>query len=309
MELYQLKYFLVVCNTCNFTKAANELYLSRQAVAQSVHQLEESLGGTLFENKKNSLTLTPLGEVFRHESEKIVQSFNAFESSMKKYAGNQTNQLNVAMGAGISVHLTTEAFTEFSRTYHNILLSIKESDNLKMITQLLNGEIDLALIGSSPQYLTQFKTTLIKKSDLCLCVNTQNPLSEKDFLTFDDLKGQPIVGHGSDYDLHRFYVSKCHEHGFQPVFSMISTDPNMAWKLTQENRSLCFGFTDKNTPIFTQDQTIKIIPLQLNEPDEWGIYAVTRMDEKRTIPQRLFINFLLQHTQGVETSVEVAMNS
>lgn len=40
MDIQHLRYFLTVSRTLNYTKAAEELYISRQAVAQAVRQLE-----------------------------------------------------------------------------------------------------------------------------------------------------------------------------------------------------------------------------------------------------------------------------
>lgn len=297
MDIQQLRYFLVVSRTCNFTKAANELFISRQAVAQAIHQLENRLGAPLFKNERNILALTPLGEIFQTEAEKIVQQFNCFESEMKKYAEGQSNHLKMAVGAGIIMHLTPEVFTAFSTSFPNILLSAKETDNCAMIDQLRNGEIDLGLIGSCPQYLPHFKTTLIRKSDLCICVNTDNPLAEKEVLSIFDLKGQPIVGHGEDYHLHRFYVEQCSKAGFQPTFSMISTDGTMAWNLVLSNQSLCFGFSEEKVPALVENGKVKIIPFQWDEKDEWGIYAIFQEQKNRSISQKLFINFLLQSNQ------------
>ena len=45
-DLYKL--FYTVANFGNISKAAESLYISQPAVTQSIHKLEEELGGTLF---------------------------------------------------------------------------------------------------------------------------------------------------------------------------------------------------------------------------------------------------------------------
>ena len=71
MDIQHLRYFLTVSRTLNYTKAAEELYISRQAVAQAVRQLETELQSPLLINRKNTLALTPLGQVFRKKHQKL----------------------------------------------------------------------------------------------------------------------------------------------------------------------------------------------------------------------------------------------
>lgn len=89
MDIQHLRYFLTVSRTLNYTKAAEELYISRQAVAQAVRQLETELQSPLLINRKNALALTPLGLVFQKEATKIVRAFGQFEAAMMKQAGDK----------------------------------------------------------------------------------------------------------------------------------------------------------------------------------------------------------------------------
>ena len=295
MDIQQLKYFLAASRSCNFTQAAGELFISRQAVAQSVRQLEQELQAPLFTKEKNSLRLTPLGEVFTREADKIVSSFQAFEHSMKRAASSRTDRLRVTVGAGILFFLTADVFSRFNDRFPHILVSVGEADNQSMIRQLQAGTADLCLIGTAARFLEGFQTVRILKNDLCICCNKKNPLAKKDFLTIEDLKGQPMVGHGEGYDLHRFYVEKCREAGFQPTFSIISSDPQIAIRLTNENRSLCFGISGLDRGGWAgPDSPVRTLPLRLSDADEWGIYAVTLAGVPHSIPQQLFIEHILE---------------
>lgn len=294
MDIQQLKYFLAVSRTHSYTKAAEELFISRQAVAQSVKQLERSLNSSLFEKDRTPLQLTPLGQAFTLEAEKIVSRFTRFEHDMMRYAASQEGNLSIAVGAGIMMHLSPDIITEFNRRFPNILLSTCESNNQEILRQLQDGTVDAGLIGTSLHYLKGVQPTLLIKSDLYIWVNRRNPLSERPWLTFADLKGQPMVGHGEGYDLHRFYVEKCREAGFQPTFSIISSDPTVAIRMVEQNRSLCFGYAgvDQDTAPGHPDMQAVLLPLRTGEEDQWGIYAITRGDEERSLYQKLFIDYL-----------------
>lgn len=301
MDIQQLKYFLAVSRTLSYTKAAEELFISRQAVAQSVKQLERSLNSPLFEKDRIPLKLTPLGQAFSLEAEKIVNRFTRFENDMLRYAASQEGHLKIAVGAGILVHLSTGVITEFNRRFPNILLSTSEENNQEIRRQLQEGIVDVGLIGTSLPYLKGLQATLLKKSDLYIWVNRKNPLSGKDSLTFEDLKGQPMVGHGEGYDLHQFYVEKCREAGFLPSFSIISSDPMVSIQMVEQNRSLCFGYVDVDWQP-PGPEAPAILPLITGETDSWGIYAITRGEENRSLYQKLFIDFLISYCSNCPSS-------
>ena len=66
MNLNQINYFLAICKTMNFTKAAHNLYISQTAVTKQIQLLETELGTKLF----NQIELTEAGRFFLIEAKK-----------------------------------------------------------------------------------------------------------------------------------------------------------------------------------------------------------------------------------------------
>ena len=65
MDTQQLIYFLALCDTLNYTAAAERCFISRQAMRQSLLALESTYGVSLIENRKNRLSLTPAGKLLQ----------------------------------------------------------------------------------------------------------------------------------------------------------------------------------------------------------------------------------------------------
>jgi DNA-binding transcriptional LysR family regulator len=61
MEMHQVRYFLALSNTLNFTRAAEECNVTQPALTRSIKQLEEELGGDLIRRERNHSHLTKLG--------------------------------------------------------------------------------------------------------------------------------------------------------------------------------------------------------------------------------------------------------
>ena len=60
MEMHQIRYFLAVCDTLNFTRAAEQCHVSQPALTRAVKGLEDEFGGLLFHRERNNTHLTEL---------------------------------------------------------------------------------------------------------------------------------------------------------------------------------------------------------------------------------------------------------
>ncbi len=71
MEMHQVRYFLAVCETENFTRAAEHCHVSQPALTQAIKKLEDELGGPLFHREHGRVTLSGLGSLVRPRFEQM----------------------------------------------------------------------------------------------------------------------------------------------------------------------------------------------------------------------------------------------
>ena len=62
MEMHQVRYFLAVARTLNFTRAAEECHVAQPSLTRAIRQLEGELGGDLFRRERPQAQLTELGQ-------------------------------------------------------------------------------------------------------------------------------------------------------------------------------------------------------------------------------------------------------
>ncbi len=79
MEMHQIRYFLALCHTLNFTRAAEECHVSQPALSRAIRQLEVELGGELLRRERSLTQITDLGRA-------------ALPSLRQCYEGRQTAQ-------------------------------------------------------------------------------------------------------------------------------------------------------------------------------------------------------------------------
>ena len=62
MEMHQVRYFLAVARTLNFTRAAEECHVAQPSLTRAIRQLEGEFGGDLFRRERPHAQLTELGQ-------------------------------------------------------------------------------------------------------------------------------------------------------------------------------------------------------------------------------------------------------
>src|SRR5262245_47825542 len=65
MELHEIRYFLALCDTLNFTRAAEQCNVSQPALTRAIQHLEGKLGGPLVHRERANTHLTELGRIMR----------------------------------------------------------------------------------------------------------------------------------------------------------------------------------------------------------------------------------------------------
>ena len=103
MDIRQLHYFLVLCEEMNYTRAAQRLFLSRQALRQSISALEAELCGPLFLSAHHKLTLTDRGMSLQRHATPVVEQFQQMQAALR--AEIQSAQ-PVHIGISVSSNLT-----------------------------------------------------------------------------------------------------------------------------------------------------------------------------------------------------------
>ncbi len=136
--------FLAINKEESFSKASKKLGISQPAVTQQIRILENFLGVTLFERKKNGVMLTKEGQSFL----KISEEFETFLSDFDKKI-NKFKQLDMPFLIGASPTVGNYNLPECIKYYKTLInkeinLIIKSNDSL--LDDVKNSVIDMAFV-------------------------------------------------------------------------------------------------------------------------------------------------------------------
>ena len=103
MNTQQLECFVRVAEKLNFTKAAEELYISTPAVTHQIKKLEEELNTTLFIRTSKMVKLTETGALFYGEAKDILQKMVMAEKKVQKIASQNLAILRIGCSSQVEL--------------------------------------------------------------------------------------------------------------------------------------------------------------------------------------------------------------
>jgi DNA-binding transcriptional LysR family regulator len=147
MQLYQVRYFLSVARTLNFTRAAEQCNVTQPALTKAVQRLEEELGGTLIHRERHLTRLSELGKVVLPMLERTFAAAEAVRLQAQRYQRKTIAPLKIGLAPSISAFLIMEPLSEIARYIPDLLVEMCEEPAERLVAMLLDGEVSAAIVG------------------------------------------------------------------------------------------------------------------------------------------------------------------
>ena len=194
MDINRLNEFIVLATHLNYSKAANQLFLTQPALSRHIHDLEQTLGARLFIRDTHNVHLTSVGQLFYHEAREIVDHYNHALELVKEATSSASGQVSIGfLGAAVQPFLS-RFIPEFSAEHLQIKLSFS-CDNLDVLTKRLNeDQIDLGFVTHvDSSFFSGLQSETLLKDRLVAVFSPDNPLASKDQLYLKELSGVPGI--------------------------------------------------------------------------------------------------------------------
>ena len=168
MEMYQVRYFLAVARTLNFTRAADECEVAQPSLSRAIKQLEAELGGELFRRERPQAILTELGQRMhpiltrRHES---ANNARALAAAHKK---GETGVLRVALSSTIDLGLLLPHVHELSRIFEGLTLTVRRGSVTEALESLKTGDAEIAFADPEEGPPGNKRTNFVAQRELSL---------------------------------------------------------------------------------------------------------------------------------------------
>jgi DNA-binding transcriptional LysR family regulator len=145
MEMHQIRYFLAVCDTLNFTRAAEQCNVTQPALTRAIQKLEEELGGLLFRRERKFTHMTDLGTLVRPQLEAILKQSEQARSTAQSFLQLKDAPLRLGVMCTIGPLRFVSFLSRFGADHPGIEVSLIESTPDALIGKLMDGSLDIAI--------------------------------------------------------------------------------------------------------------------------------------------------------------------
>jgi DNA-binding transcriptional LysR family regulator len=149
VDIHHIRYFLAVCETLNFTRAAEQCGVTQPALSRAIQQLEDEVGGQLFRRERSLSHLTDLGKLMKPRFEEVLTELGHASSEAKRFLTMDDARLTVGIMCTVGPVRFAGLLAEFRKQYPDAQLSLVEGVSERLIESLLQGKIDAAIVSSA----------------------------------------------------------------------------------------------------------------------------------------------------------------
>jgi DNA-binding transcriptional LysR family regulator len=216
--LRQLQVFEKVASHLNYSRAAEELYLSQPAVSMQIKQLEGHIGLPLFEQMGKKIFLTEAGRELFHYSRNITQQLVEMEAVFDEMKGLGQGKLTLSV-VNTANYFTPQLLAKFCQQHPNINVILQVANRDAVLKQLADNTTDLAIMGQPPDGL-DISAESFMDNPLVVIAAPSHPLAKLKRIKFARLAQETFLsrekGSGTRSAMERVFA----QHRIQPRISM-----------------------------------------------------------------------------------------
>lgn len=199
MEFQQLRYFIAVAETENFTRAAERSHVSQPSLSQQILKLESEVGHKLFHRLGRRAVLTEAGAAFLDRARRIVFEV---ENAAKELSDHPNLERRLTVGAVQTVmpYLITPLIAELRTSHPNLLIDAREDFRSNLVRAVVEGELDLAVV---PLPMVEHRVSVepLLTEPLLLVVGKNHRIASRSEISINDLAEETFVSLGDSSSL------------------------------------------------------------------------------------------------------------
>jgi DNA-binding transcriptional LysR family regulator len=300
MEFQQLEMFAAVVEEGGVTRAAERVCRTAAAVSIALTKLEEEFGVVFLDRSdRHETQLTDDGKMLYTYARRILELRQEATFALKDRAHRRRGKLRLGTHESTTLYILPSLLQPFNRTYPDIKTEILCGTSERILRALVNGAIDLALIGDAPDE-PQFDRKLIARDQLVLITNPSHRLTKLKEVQVRDLENEFLIVQSARSKL-RQRVAQAFGDADTPFNLGVENIAIEAIKrMVVEN--LGVGFVPRMCveEEITQGKLIAISVKGVR--DDWDVWLVRRKDQKHSIPSQKFFELSCGETESTRAS-------
>lgn len=193
MEMQQVRYFLALSDTLNFTRAAEQCNVTQPALTRAIQQLEAELGGPLFHRERRRTHLSELGRMMLPYLAQIQAQSEAARNHARSLKTLDEAPLHIGAMCTIGPTMLTDLILRFRASNPGVQLVVKDLGAKSLIEALSDGELHVGLVGLPEPLDMRFHSLPLFDERFVVAIAPNHPLASRNTIAGPDLHREPYV--------------------------------------------------------------------------------------------------------------------
>jgi LysR family nitrogen assimilation transcriptional regulator len=192
MDLRQLKYFVQIAESGNFSRAAEVLRVAQPSLSQQMRNLEDELGVELLARHARGVTPTELGQQLCDHARRILLEVDRAKEALRSRSANPSGRVSVGLPTSACSGLSLSLFQALAERQPNITLHLVEAMTGYLDELIQAGRLDVALLYDHKAF-EHVAWTEMMVEDLMLFVPPESALARDAAVPFKSLFRLPLI--------------------------------------------------------------------------------------------------------------------
>ncbi len=224
LEYYKVFYY--VGKLSSITGAAKELSISQPAVSQSIHQLENSLGCTLFQRTSRGMKLTSEGSLLYRYVERGYEQIELGEQRLRQIQHLDAGEVRIGASDMTLKFFLLPFLEKFHELYPGIKVTVTNGPTPETLEYLNDDRIDFGVISTPFTEQEGYNYFPVSAIEDIFVAGRRFIQYKNKMLDFSDLKKIPLILLEGNSSTRNYIDTFLNEHGvvIQPEFELSTSD-------------------------------------------------------------------------------------
>ena len=193
MEMHQVRYFLAVARTGNFTRAAEQCNVTQPSLTRAIQQLEQEFGGDLFRRERPHAQLTELGLRMLPPLQQCHDSAISASSLASQLKKGEICALRVALSYTVGLSVLLPCIIALQQRFKNMELKVFRGTSAEILQFLQDNRAELALASSLESDWNRLDRWELYSEAFDIVTSSRHPLVRRETVTMNDLRDEALV--------------------------------------------------------------------------------------------------------------------
>jgi LysR family hydrogen peroxide-inducible transcriptional activator len=239
VELSEIRYFLAVCETLNFSRAADRCHITQPALSRAVQKLELELGSQLFRRDKGQVQLTEFGRMMRPHLQDVLSRRDHARTVARSFLKLEAAPLTLGVMCTIGPVLFVGFLNTFRERHPGVEVTVVESVPARLSELVLNGSLDVALMAQPGEFDERLNAIAVYRERFGLAFPTGHPFEQRNTLHVTDVRDETYLSR-VNCEYRDYLIDLCGEHGVEFQRGFRSEREDWIMTMVAAGMGICF---------------------------------------------------------------------